>query len=63
VITFKCPSCGIDDTSYMKMPTKCYYCSGVYTFDVEAMIESDMYRTDYHFGSEDEYMVQKNDKV
>jgi hypothetical protein len=50
VITFKCPNCGIEDTGYMRMPARCYYCSEQYTFDIESMIYSDIDRTDYHFG-------------
>lgn len=47
-MTFKCPICGSEDSSYVKMPKKCYYCTVSYEFDVEKLTQYLEDRISYH---------------
>lgn len=49
VISFRCPVCGADETSFAGMPINCYLCGNSYGVDVEELVSSKEKRIYYHF--------------
>lgn len=46
--TFLCKNCGVEDSSYARMPQECYYCNTPYDFHVEELLENLIDRIKYH---------------
>lgn len=48
LITFFCPVCRGEDTSFSGMPKSCYRCKCLYLFDVDALVSDVEKRVEFH---------------